>query len=330
VPRAPSTLGLSAPSSPRPGLAQFALPAVPRSIDNPRGLFSRDPSIPVGGLFGWDPDPTSPFAGAPFGAGGGITWAPIPGVPRAPSTLGLSAPPSLAQVSPALDSSNSLPASLHDASVAPASPTQSMLFNRPPTTWDFGARDRDLAKLGRSGQTLGLSDLPISKSGTPYVSPPPQLSITREQWLNAARLAAPNTVVTGPYGKLSGTLPPGFQAHHLNQNAVYRKFIPRTKGLSVGIRGNILTEPGTPHYIYHRSMEQFWDQYRDGGSLEFTMPTNAEYAEASRRALIASGLSPQQASEVAARAAAQRTASGLSESAPVPEIPIAIWRRRRN
>jgi hypothetical protein len=172
--------------------------------------------------------------------------------------------------------------------------------------------------LEAAGSALGRSVPETALRATRVATEAPALPRAAEQ------------IVTGPYGKLSGTLPPGFQAHHLNQNAVYRKFIPRTKGLSVGIRGNILTEPGTPHYIYHRSMEQFWDQYRDGGSLEFTMPTNAEYAEASRRALIASGLSPQQASEVAARAAAQRTASGLSESAPVPEIPIAIWRRRRN
>jgi hypothetical protein len=77
-------------------------------------------------------------------------------------------------------------------------------------------------------------------------------------------------------------------------------------------------------------LEQFWDQYRDGGSLAPEMPTNAEYGETVRRALIASGFSPEQASNLAARAAAQRTASGLSESAPVPEIPIAIWRPRRN
>ena len=52
--------------------------------------------------------------------------------------------------------------------------------------------------------------------------------------------------------------------------------------------------------------------------------------EAVRRTHIASGLSPAQASDLAARAAAQRGTKGLSESEPVPNIPIAIWRRRRN
>ena len=145
-----------------------------------------------------------------------------------------------------------------------------------------------------------------------------------------ALLRPAQQIVTGPYGKLKGTLPPGYQANHLNQNAAYRGIIPENDGISVPMEGNILTNPGTPHYNYHRSLEQFWDQYRDGGTLEFEMPTNAEYGEAVRRALIASGFSRAQASDLAARAAAQRTASGLSESAPVSEIPMAIWRRRRN
>jgi hypothetical protein len=50
----------------------------------------------------------------------------------------------------------------------------------------------------------------------------------------------------------------------------------------------------------------------------------------SRRALIASGLSPEQASDLVGRAAARRAEKGLRESDPVPDIPIAIWRRRRN
>jgi hypothetical protein len=93
--------------------------------------------------------------------------------------------------------------------------------------------------------------------------------------------------------------------------------------------GNIITEPGTPHYLYHRSLEQFLDQYREGGNLEFGAPTNAEYGEAGRRALIEAGLSPAQASDLAAQAADQRAAYGLSESAKVPRIPRAIWPRRR-
>jgi hypothetical protein len=137
-------------------------------------------------------------------------------------------------------------------------------------------------------------------------------------------------IVTGPYGRLRGTLPPGFQANHLNQNAVYEGIIPEEEGLSVATKGNIITEPGTPHYNYHRLLEQFWDQFRKGGSLESKRPTNAEYGDAVRRALIASGFSPAQASDLVAQAAAQRAEYGLIESAFVPRVPRAIWSYRRN
>jgi hypothetical protein len=145
-----------------------------------------------------------------------------------------------------------------------------------------------------------------------------------------ALLRPAQQIATGPYGKLSGTLPPGYQANHLNQNAVYRGIIPADEGLSVALKGDIITRPGTAHYNYHRSLEQFWDQYRKGGTLEYKKPTNAEYGEGVRRALIASGLSPTKASELAAQAAAQRAFYKLDESAVVPDIPRAIWRRRRN
>jgi hypothetical protein len=407
-------------------LAQFASPAAP-SIDKLSGLFSRDPSLPAGGLFGSDPDPTSPFAGRPSGAGGRAASVPMPGTPSAASTPGLPAPqslfPPLAQLpspfaagGPALDLSNSSPASPPAAAAAPVPPTRSILFNHAPTAWDPGAPGRDQADLDQVAQSFGDSGLPLSKSGQPLSPPPPVLSTAREQALFASRLLAPNLVdyftktpppsppfpstpgkipsednpyapgaafeaatwllsgldrglvgaiegvasaveksaaeaalqaartaadapvltraaeqiVTGPYGKLSGTLPPGSQANHLNQNAVYEGIIPEKEGLSVAMRGNILTEPGTPHHSYHRSLEQFWDQYRPDGSLESKMPTNADYGEAVRRALIASGLSPAQASELAGQAAAQRAAFGLSESAAVPRLPVEIWRRRRN
>jgi hypothetical protein len=278
-----------------------------------------------------------------------------------------------------------------------------------------------LANLGQSGQTLGLSDLPLSKSGARFMPPvppaTPEQALTVAHWLSPnlvdyftktpppappfpaipgkipstdnpyaagaaleavdwlltvlsggetaapralaqiAEEAAPNTIaklaaaaaaqgaksaadapalsraaeriIAVPYGELRGTLPPGYQANHLNQYTVYKGVIEKDDGLSVPMRGNILTEPGTPHHNYHRSLEQFWDQYREGGSLASKKPTNAQYGEAVRRALIDSGFSPAQASDLAAQAADQRFAKGLIESAEVPYVPKAIWRNRR-
>jgi hypothetical protein len=405
---------------------------------HPGALFSRDPSIPYsGGLF---PYPLGPATDAePSALSGGLlgefgrrastlgvpdAW-PAPGWPAAQSPfapLAQSQKPFAADGSAPAVSYGLLP-SPPDSSATPAPPQRSVLFNAAQPAWDLGAhlleRERDAATLDSTAQGLGPAELPLSKSGAPYVSPNPQPSIISQlppwQWLDAARFLSPNLVdyftktlppappfpstpgkipsadnpyaggaaieaatwllagiergiagplvrsasvaekfateaalravksaadapaltraaeqlATGPYGQLSGTLPLGVQAHHLNQNAVYREFISPTEGFSVGMRGNIIAEPGTPHYIYHRSMEDFWDQYRKGGGLEHSMPTNAEYGEASRRALVASGLPPAQALDLEARAAMQRAEKGLSESEPVPNIPTEIWRRRR-
>jgi hypothetical protein len=81
-------------------------------------------------------------------------------------------------------------------------------------------------------------------------------------------------IVTGPYGSLIGTLPEGWQAHHLNQNAVYGRTIPRNEGLSVAVKGNAFSDQGTQHYAAHQWLEgQFWNQYRRGGSLYPSIPT---------------------------------------------------------
>jgi hypothetical protein len=124
-----------------------------------------------------------------------------------------------------------------------------------------------------------------------------------------------------PYGQLSRRLPPGFQAHHLNQNAAFREVIPQNDGIAVGMRGNAFTEPGTPHYMFHQSLEQFWEPYRSGGNLHSKAPTNAMYGEALQRALQAGGLSPEEASYLASQAANQRASYGLIESAAVPNVP---------
>jgi hypothetical protein len=75
-----------------------------------------------------------------------------------------------------------------------APPTRSVLFNHAPAAWDPVAPDRNAANLDQTARTLGLSDLPLSKSGAPFVSPPPQLSITPQQVLDVAHVVSPNLV----------------------------------------------------------------------------------------------------------------------------------------
>jgi hypothetical protein len=84
-----------------------------------------------------------------------------------------------------------------------ALPTRSILFKQAPAAWDPSAPDRNAANLDQTARTLGVSDLPLSKSGAPVVSSPPQLTPTRQQWLDVAHLVSPNLV-----DYLTKTLPP--------------------------------------------------------------------------------------------------------------------------
>lgn len=128
--------------------------------------------------------------------------------------------------------------------------------------------------------------------------------------------------------ELRGT---GQQANHLNQNAAYKGIIPEEDGLSHALRGDAFKDRGTPHYEFHRSLEQFWDQFRRRRGVEgprFNQkPTNAEFGQALQRSLEAAGLSPVEAAELAARARAQRLAYGLLDDMPVPNVPRPINQR---
>jgi hypothetical protein len=359
-----------------------------------------------------------PRAGLPFGA-----RLPTPtslGSPGATYTLGLSAGPLPLAPSPVEASAPARGLSMGPANStdAPAAaPTRSVLFDRPPAPLDPGALERNLANPDQTAQSLGVSDLPISKSGVPYfpppVPPPPRLSIPPVTSLDVARFLSPylvdyltktlplpapfpptpgkipsldnpyfgpaaieaatllfpprrlaglfqsairpleeramevgsraiksaaefraltgagGQIVARPYAELSGTLPAGWQAHHIDQNAVFNGPIPRKEGLSVAVPGNAFSDLGTSHFLMHQWLEQeFWNRFREGGNLFGSMPTNWEYGQFGRLSYLAGGFPPPQASDLALQAAAQRAARGLSETDPVPRIPARLNQKR--
>ena len=155
--------------------------------------------------------------------------------------------------------------------------------------------------------------------------------VTEQQVVQQAeREIAGSTPSTGRYGDLRNDLPTGEQAHHLNQNAAFARdeagntTIPKDDGIAVGMRGNAFNEPGTPHYEAHRSLEGFWNQYRRGGALEGSRPTNAEYNQALQTSLEQSGYTQQQAADLAQIARQNRIDYGLADTSPVPRIPGRI------
>jgi hypothetical protein len=68
-----------------------------------------------------------------------------------------------------------------------------VLFNGPPAPWELRAPTSDWGSPDQTAKLFG-SELPLSKSGVPTASPYPQLSISRQQWLDTAHLVTPNIV----------------------------------------------------------------------------------------------------------------------------------------
>jgi RHS repeat-associated protein len=199
---------------------------------------------------------------------------------------------------------------------------------------------RYIAGVSRVGGPLAIVTLVVLICATgaplPNAPAPSAQSSQMPQATNSCVVGQASWLqVTRPYGENKQRYP-GWQAHHLNQDAAFRpgsdpndpnKGIPRNEGLTIPLPGNAFTEPGTPHYEFHHAMEAFWDKFREGGSREFQRPRNEEYTEALQEALIAAGLSPQEAAAVAAAARQQREQKGMNEKDFVPRVPGKIWQR---
>ncbi len=104
------------------------------------------------------------------------------------------------------------------------------------------------------------------------------------------------------------------QKHHINQNAVYKKIVPRGQGLCTKLKGNIFTDIGSAHRKAHESLEGWWNKYRPGGELFGKTPTDLEYSKAAEQSLIEAGFSADDAHYAVERAKEQ----------------LAQWRLLRN
>ena len=97
-------------------------------------------------------------------------------------------------------------------------------------------------------------------------------------------------VVVGPYAEVKRINKqlglPNTQAHHVAQNAIYGKTVPKQQGVAVSLRGNAFTEFQSPHNDAHRIGEQIIDTYREDG----TTPTNKKMYEIYVSELQAAGL----------------------------------------
>lgn len=129
-----------------------------------------------------------------------------------------------------------------------------------------------------------------------------------------------DNLVQDTYNRLSRRTDIPGQAHHLNQTAAYRDIIPTSQGISIKLEGNILTDAGAPHTTAHKSLEQFWNEYR-GTDI---VPTNIEYTRALQESLRASGLSEQHVQQAIKAAIRERIKAGALGGMEVPRVPRPI------
>lgn len=94
--------------------------------------------------------------------------------------------------------------------------------------------------------------------------------------------------------------------------------------MSVKLEGNAFTQPGTPHYDAHTSMESFWNQFRRDGERYGEMPTNLEYSKGLLDSLRNAGYSTEEALDLTRQAIKQRVEYGLYGGESVPRIPGRI------
>lgn len=121
----------------------------------------------------------------------------------------------------------------------------------------------------------------------------------------------------------------GKQKHHLNQDAAFKKdgngkqVIPSDEGYTIELEGNAFKDVGSPHFMAHKTMEEFFNRYRKGDKKGL-IPTNAEYNVALYKSLRKAGLTEKQTLDVVEKARSQRLKYGLQDDDPIPKIPGQI------
>ncbi|HEM3484127.1 TPA: hypothetical protein U1B14_000249 [Streptococcus suis] len=88
-------------------------------------------------------------------------------------------------------------------------------------------------------------------------------------------------------------------------------------GVTVPLVGNIRTDVGSPHYNAHATLEEFYDQYRRGGALEFETPTIADYNTATKDSLSNAGVSSQQVDSIMSAVEAEQRYYGLTDKSDI-------------
>lgn len=127
----------------------------------------------------------------------------------------------------------------------------------------------------------------------------------------------------------------GYQANHLNQDAAFshdgagRSIIPSKDGVAIPLYGDAFNDVGSEHFIFHAHLENFWDQYRQGGALAGRRPMLDTYNAAVENALRSAGI-PEKEIQMSLNAMRGQQAQYASQlNGMVPRVPGRIYQNGR-
>lgn len=133
---------------------------------------------------------------------------------------------------------------------------------------------------------------------------------------------------TGPYREMKNRTDIPGQAHHLNQDSMYRDRIPHGDAITVKLEGNAFAERGTPHYVVHQAQEEFLNQFRRGGARGLETPTNLEMTRSVVDALRRAGYTEEQSMALAHGSIRDRVNYNLLGGERVPRLPGRINQKK--
>ncbi len=120
---------------------------------------------------------------------------------------------------------------------------------------------------------------------------------------------------TRQFNRESGV--PGMQAHHIAQNAIYRKMVPKSQGIAATVSGDVFRNPDSQHARLH----DFYDNELEKLLAGSGAPRNKEALEIFAHGMQNAGYSPIVIEYAIEQVICQWGVYGVKLDDPIPHIP---------
>ncbi len=175
--------------------------------------------------------------------------------------------------------------------------------------------------------------IPIAK-GANLAANAAGLPVAESSLGSARRVALAAEVEFQPYRNRASFSSPG-QAHHLNPSEILGGEVAYENGVTTPLGGRAFADPGSAHFVTHRGLEAFFDQYRRGtgpgakypigdGPMLRSLPTFTQYNRALYNSLQEGGVSSPQALRMLIEAKSEQLRTGFQGSDTIIRTPARM------